>query len=296
MKKKNAATGASAQHATPDAIAKLSAKEFQRTVLRRWSHLVSIVVGWGLFICAWYALSTLIGSQKLPSPHVIFSEVWTIIIGPGGDTPNASAEANFVSSIQVSLTRVVTGFLLAFIISIGLASLVAYRTWWRDVVTRLLELITNIPTVSLALIALLTLGVSSLGPTLTTTLVATPYILMNLLEGLTNVDHGLIIMSRSFGRTRMQIITSVLIPSSFYSMLGGARTAFTAAWHMEILTEVFASSAGVGFQIRSSFVAHDLRGLLAWTVLFILIMLIFDNLIFRQIENRAYIGIKTTME
>lgn len=285
MKNKNTKTKESAQHATPDAIAKLSAKEFRRTVLRRWGHLVSIVLGWGLFIGAWYALTTLIGSQKLPSPHVIFSEAWTIIV-----------EKDFVSSIQISLARVLLGFLLAFVISIGLGSLVAYRSWWRDLVTRLLELITNIPTVSLALIALLTLGASSLGPIFTTTLVATPYILMNLLEGLTGVDHGLIIMSRSFGRTRAQIITAVIIPSSFYSMLGGARTAFTAAWHMEILTEVFASSGGVGFQIRRSFESYDLRGMLAWAVLFILIMLIFDNLIFRQVENRAYIGIKTTME
>ena len=55
---------------------------------------------------------------------------------------------------------------------------------------------------------------------------------------------------------------------------------------MELLTEIFAASEGVGFQIRRSFESYDVRSMLAWTLLFIAVMLIFENLIFRQMERR----------
>ena len=55
---------------------------------------------------------------------------------------------------------------------------------------------------------------------------------------------------------------------------------------MELLTEIFAASEGVGFQIRRSFESYDVRGMVAWTALFIIVMLIFENLVFRQIERR----------
>ena len=93
-------------------------------------------------------------------------------------------------------------------------------------------------------------------------------------------------MSESFGRTRQQIITGVLIPSSLLSILGGSRLAFAVAWRIELLTEVFAAADGIGFQIRRSFESYDIRGMLAWTVLFVGIMLIIEGLVFRQIERR----------
>ena len=40
----------------------------------------------------------------------------------------------------------------------------------------------------------------------------------------------------------------------------------------------------MGFQIRRSFESYDVRGMIAWTVLFIAVMLIFENLVFRQID------------
>ena len=76
------------------------------------------------------------------------------------------------------------------------------------------------------------------------------------------------------------------MPSSLISVLAGARLAFAVAWRMELLTEIFAASEGVGFQIRRSFEGYDVRGMIAWTVLFIAVMLIFENLVFRQIERR----------
>ena len=261
---------------TPDALSKLSATEMRRAVVRRWAFRLSVLIGWAAFIGVWYAFARLIvNSQLLPEPHVVANETWTVI-----------TERNFLSNIRASLTRVMGGFLLAVVLSTGLGWLIAYNAWWRTLLRTIVQLIASTPIVSLAILTLLVFGVSSTGPILTTTLVATPYIMINVAQGLTGVDRRLIVMSESFGRTRPQIIWGVLLPSSVLSVLSGARLAFAVAWRMELLTEVFAASEGVGFQIRRSFESYDVRGMIAWTVLFVGVMLIFENLVFRQIERR----------
>jgi NitT/TauT family transport system permease protein len=261
---------------TPDAISALSAREMRRAVRRRWLFRFSVLIGWIAFIGVWYFFSRVVlNPQQLPEPHIVASESWTIITDRG-----------FRTNMQASLIRVLGGFLLAGVVSCGLGWLIAYNVWWRTLLRTIVQLVVSTPIVALAILTLIVFGVSSLGPVLTTALVATPYLMMNVAQGLTGVDRRLIVMSESFGRTRSQIISGVLLPSSLISVLAGARLAFAVAWRMELLTEIFSASEGVGFQIRRSFESYDVRGMIAWTVLFIAVMLIFENLVFRQIERR----------
>ena len=262
---------------TPDAISELSTAELRRTVLRRWTFRVSVLIGWGAFVGLWYLFSRAIfDPQRLPEPHTVVTEAWTVVV-----------ERDFLVNLQSSLVRVLSGFLLAAVVSVGLGWLIAYNAWWRMLLTSIVQLVVSTPIVSLAVLALVVFGVSTLGPIVTTTVVVIPYLMMNVAQGLVGVDRRLIVMSESFGRTRSQIMTGVLLPSSFISVLAGSRLAFAIAWRAELLTEVFAASEGVGFQIRRGFESYDIRGMLAWTMLFIAVMLVFENLVFRQIERRA---------
>ena len=263
---------------TPNAVSELSAREMRRAVMRRWTLRFSALVGWAAFIGIWYGFSRLIfDPRQLPEPHTVAAEAWTVV-----------TERDFRANIQASLVRVLAGFLLAVVVSTGLGWLVAYNAWWRALLRTIVQLVVSTPIVSLAILTLVVFGVSSVGPVLTTALVATPYIMMNVAQGLTGVDRRLIVMSESYGRTRSQIIAGVLLPASVISVLGGARLAFAVAWRMELLTEVFAASEGVGFQIRRAFESYDVRAMLAWTVLFIAVMLVFENVVFRQIERRLF--------
>ena len=261
---------------TPDAVLELSAREIRRAATLRWLFRLSVLIGWFAFIGVWYFFSRVVfDPQQLPEPHVVASESWTLIV-----------ERDFRINMQASLTRVMGGFLLAVVTSTGLGWLIAYNAWWRTLLGTIVQLVVSTPMVSLAILTLVVFGVSSMGPVVTTALVATPYIMMNVAQGITGVDRNLIVMSESFGRTRSQIITGILVPSSVISVLAGARLAFAVAWRVELLTEIFAASEGVGFQIRRSFESYDVRGMTAWTVLFLAVMLVFENLVFRQIERR----------
>ena len=262
---------------TPSSLAELSARETRKAVWRRWSVRVSVIIGWGAFIGLWYLFSNVvINAPRLPAPHLVLNRAGQIISGGG-----------FGSNLWSSLSRLLSGFLLAVVLSGILGLLIAYSEWWKNLLQNLLQLIVGIPTIGFAVLALVLFGISPAGPILTTMLVATPYITINVAQGITGVDRRLIVMSEAFGRTRQQIVRDVLLPSSLLSLLGGARLAFAVAWRMELLSEVFAASRGIGFQIRSSFESYDTQAMLAWTILFVAVMLIFEHLVLRQIERWA---------
>ena len=263
----------------PD-TAELSSREMRRSVMSRWGLRMGVVVGWAAFVGVWYLFAQFVlGTQQLPPPHLVAVEAWEVLSAGG-----------FGSTLWVSLLRVVGGCLLALVVSTLLGMVIAYSAWWRGLLSAVTRFFVTIPTVALAILALILFGVSGLGPMLTAALVATPYVMSSVAQGLTGVDRRLVVMSESFARTRAQIITAVLLPSSVLSVIGGSRQAFALAWRISLLTEVFASSSGVGFQIRRSFESYDVRSMLAWTALFIGLMFIFENLVFRQLERRAFGG------
>lgn len=263
---------------SPDMYSELSTIELRTSILQRWVLRSSTMIGWLAFIAVWYVISLFVlDTRRLPPLHVVAGDAWTVV-----------TEQEFRSNLQSSFLRVMTGFVLALLISAAFGWLIAYNTWWRTLLTTLFEFVASTPIVSLAIMTLVVFGVSSIGPILTTALAATPYIMMNVAQGLAGADDKLIVMSESFSRTRPQIIKGVLLPSSMLSVLGGTRLAFAVAWRMELLTEVFAASSGVGYQIRRNFESYDIRGTLAWSLLFVIVMLVIENLVFRQVENRIY--------
>ncbi|MCY3953063.1 MAG: ABC transporter permease subunit [bacterium] len=261
---------------TPEAVSDHSVRELRRAVLARWGFRLSVVVGWAAFVGVWYLVSRyVLTPRQLPEPHVVAVEAWEVL-----------TRQEFGGNFRASILRAVAGFLLALLLSVGLGLLIAYSRWWRQLLGSVLRLVVGVPTVSFAILSLIVLGISPMGPVVNAMIVATPYITMNLAHGLTGVDRRLIVMSESFGRTRAQIIGGVLIPSSLLSVFGGVRLAFAVAWRMALLTEIFASVEGIGLQIRRSFERYDVRGMLAWALLFIVIMLLIESVFFRQIERR----------
>ena len=114
---------------TPDAISELSAREMRRAVLRRWLFRFSVLIGWIAFVGVWYLFSRFVfNPQRLPEPHVVASECWTLI-----------TERDFRTNMQASLARVLGGFLLAVVASTGLGWLIAHNAWWRTLLRTIVQ-------------------------------------------------------------------------------------------------------------------------------------------------------------
>jgi NitT/TauT family transport system permease protein len=232
----------------------------------------------GGFLLVWTLLSELVfGEFLLPPPLEIGQVMWEIV-----------RSGAFLEHFVPTILRLGYGFGLALLIGFPVGYLMGTNRWWRAFFHDMVMVAGSIPGITYAVMALVILGISILGPVLSVGLVSMPYVAINVAEGLGSVDRRLVQMSDAFGRRRGAIVRHVLIPSVAPFAFAGVRLSFALAWKVEQLTEVFGSSSGVGFQIRHEFEDFSIPGMLAWVLLFIVFMILLERFVLARLERYLF--------
>jgi NitT/TauT family transport system permease protein len=226
----------------------------------------------------WTLLSRfVVGEFLLPPPLEIGGEMWEIV-----------RSGAFIEQFTPTILRLSYGFGLALLIGFPIGYLMGTSRYWRAFFHDMVMVAGSIPGVTYAVMALVVLGISVLGPVISVGLVAMPYVAINVAEGLDAVDRRLVQMSAAFGRNRPDVVRHVLVPSVAPFAFAGVRLSFALAWKVEQLTEVFGSSSGVGFQIRKEFEDFSVPGTLAWVLLFIVFMILVERFLLVRLERHLF--------
>lgn len=232
------------------------------------------VVGALTAIAIWELASRQFTGNVLPGPIPVASEMVQVI-----------RDGGFFGHFTASLTKTLVGLGVAIVIGSVVGYLMGRHRYWEAFFHDGVTVAGTIPGITYAILALLIFGISSVGPILAVALISTPYIALNVSEGIRRVDSQLLAMSKAYGRSEAQIRRDVRIPSVVPYILAGIRLAFAVAWKVEALTEIFGGRNGVGFQIKREYQLFDITGFLAWTLLFIVFMLIVERLVLTKIES-----------
>lgn len=245
---------------------------------RRVRGIVGFAVGVGGFLLVWTLLSELVvGEFLLPPPLEVGREMWDI-----------ARTGEFVRHFVPTITRLGWGFGLALLIGFPVGYLMGTSRYWRAFFHDMVMVAGSIPGITYAVMALVVLGISELGPVVSVGVVSMPYVALNVAEGLDSVDRRLVQMSDAYGRRRSAVVRHVLVPSVAPFAFAGIRLSFALAWKVEQLTEVFGSSKGVGFQIRREFEDFSIPGTLAWVLAFIVFMLLLERFVLVRIERYLF--------
>jgi NitT/TauT family transport system permease protein len=245
---------------------------------RRVRGIVGFVAGVGGFLVLWTLLSELVvGEFLLPPPLEIGREMWEI-----------ARTGAFVTHFVPTITRLAWGFAVALAIGFPVGYLMGTSRYWRSFFHDTVMVAGSIPGITYAVMALVVLGISELGPVVSVGVVSMPYVAINVAEGLDSVDRRLVQMSDAYGRRRSAVVRHVLVPSVAPFAFAGIRLSFALAWKVEQLTEVFGSSKGVGFQIRREFEDFSIPGTLAWVMAFIVFMLLLERFVLVRIERYLF--------
>jgi NitT/TauT family transport system permease protein len=245
---------------------------------RRVRGVVGFVIGVGGFLLVWTLLSRfVVGEFVLPPPLEIGREMWEIV-----------RSGAFLEQFIPTIVRLSYGFGLALLIGFPVGYLMGTSRYWRAFFHDMVMVAGSIPGITYAVLSLVILGISILGPVISVGLVAMPYVAINVAEGLDSVDRRLVQMSEAYGRQRPAVVRHVLVPSVAPFAFAGVRLSFALAWKVEQLTEVFGSSSGIGFQIRKEFEDFSIPGMLAWVMLFIIFMILVERFVLVRLERYLF--------
>lgn len=186
-------------------------------------------------------------------------------------------QGQFVDDFAASISKTFMGFAFGALIAVPVGYAMGRSRYWKAFFHDGVVGAGSIPGITYAVFALVIFGTGFLGPVLAVGLISMPYIALSVAEGVESVDPDLIRMAEAFKRGPGDINRHVVVPSIAPFVFAGVRLAFAIAWKVEALTEVFGSSNGVGFQIRFAFQSFSITNVMAWTLLFIVFMLLIER-------------------
>lgn len=193
----------------------------------------------------------------------------------------------FVESYAATLTRIGIGFGLSF--AFGIALGIATQNRWidgffKDAVT--ISLVS--PGLVWALTGLIIWGFGPLGWIFAIFMTTFALVTINIAEGVRALPKDLIDMSKAFGvsqtRRQREIVFPALAPFTFTAL----RFGFSIAWKVTVLTEVFSSNAGIGFEMRVASQLFRMDEFFAWALSFFIFALLLEKVVLQHYERRFF--------
>lgn len=238
------------------------------------SRLVPPILAVLSVIGVWWALY-LVYPRLLPSPWDTYQEGVRLV-----------SDGSFFFHMLQSLRRVFVGFVIAMLFSVAVGIymgtvLVAERFFQPLVVLGL-----TIPGLMWSLIAVMLFGLNEFSPYFAVAVTIFPMLVINIWAGVKSLDKELIDMSHVFQFNPRLKIAQVILPQLVPNIFAATRYGLGLAWKVVVVVEMFGTSNGVGYQVMKSYQIFDMRGVLAWTLTFVLAMIIIEYGLINLLEQR----------
>jgi NitT/TauT family transport system permease protein len=106
-------------------------------------------------------------------------------------------------------------------------------------------------------------------------------------EGARTLDRSLLEMAQLFQVPRGRVLRRIVLPQLAPSLMAAARSGLALTWKIVLVVELLGRPNGVGFQIRSFFNFFDIAGILAYTLVFIAVILAIEAFILQPLDRAA---------
>ena len=192
----------------------------------------------------------------------------------------------FGSDVVPSLIRLIAGYLIAVAVGVGGGIPLGLSPVLRRVSAPIVEFLRAIPAPALLPFALLVLGVGNDSKIFVIAFVCLWPILLNAVDGVSGVDPTLVDTGRVYRIPARDRLRHVVLPAAAPQIFAGMRTSLSLALILMVISEMVASSNGIGYfvlQSQRSFAIPEM-----WSGIILLGLLGYAfNAVFLMLERRA---------
>ena len=216
-------------------------KDFSDGKMSRRVVLTIVSLATGFLI--WY-LITLMPSINtfLASP----AQVWRALIS------ESQADGRYLRDVQMSMRRVLTGYSLAFVVSIPVAFLMGWYPIVRNLLEPWIQFFRTIPPIALIPLVVLAMG---LGESARYTIIfwsSFMVMVVTIYQGVREVDKIYIKAAYTFGARDWNLFFDIMVPSAFPYILVGARLGMASSLTTLIASEMTGAVFGLGARIQGA--------------------------------------------
>lgn len=228
-----------------------------------------------VWLLVWQAVSTWIGQEiLLVSPVVVFVRLTELI-----------REAAFWKSIGFSLIRILGGFLLAAVCGIGAAGLSARFRRIRELLAPAVLTVKAVPVASFIILVLIWVPSRNLSIVISFLMVF-PILYTNVLDGILSTDPKLLEMAQVFDVPKAVQIRWLYVSQVLPFFRTGCSVGLGLCWKAGVAAEVIGIPDGsIGENLYNAKVYLNTPDLFAWTVVIVLISLVFEKLFLAAVDR-----------
>lgn len=232
-----------------------------------------------LVLVAWFLYAQRVPDYIFPSPATV-----------GVSLVGLFTEPALLIHTLASLSRVISAVLIAAILGGGLALLPYYKPIVREIFhARIKPFLLAFPSIGWALLAIVWFNISNSAVIFVQVAVLTPFCLVNIAEGLRELDRELMEMTRSFTRSKRRTFTKAMWPLLYPFAIAGMRMSYGVALKIALVAEVFGSKSGLGFLMHEAQETADTPLVFATCLALVILFAAGDRLVFEPL-SRLYRG------
>lgn len=210
-----------------------------RAALRQllpWVVPVSLIVVWQMA-----SSSGWLSTRVLPAPLEVVQAAWTLTLS-----------GELWTHVSVSAGRALTGLAVGGGLGLALGLLTGSVRVFETLLDSTIQMVRNIPALAMIPLVILWFGIDETAKLFLIAVSVFFPIYLNTFHGIRNVDPGLIEMGRTYGLTRWQLYTQIILPGALSSILVGLRFSLGLVWVILIVAETISAQAGIGYMTMNA--------------------------------------------
>jgi len=240
----------------------------------RWIwRLLGYVVVLGLWE---WASGTVLEENLLPGPSRVFETTFDLI-----------DQGSIVESFRATLTRIGIAITISFFLG-AILGILTQNAWLRGFFKDAITIGLTAPGLIWVLITAIVFGNRWYGPLIAIVLTTFALVSVNVAEGIGSLPKDTLDMARAFGVSLFNRNRHIVIPHLAPFLFTGLRFCFSIGWKVTVLTEIFSSSSGIGFEMRIAQTLFRQDELITWILLFFLFALFLEKVVLQFFENRFF--------
>lgn len=196
-----------------------------------WLIPIILIIGWQLAASAGW-----IDTTYIPSPWEILQrgiELWQA--------------GTLQQNMGISLYRATMGLLLGGVVGFVLGVANGLSKISHSLFNSTIQMVRNIPHLALIPLIIIWFGIGEPAKVILVAIGVMFPIYINTLHGIQSIDPKLIEMGRSYGLTKWDMFTKIILPGAMPTILMGLRYALGVMWTTLIVSETISASSGIGY-------------------------------------------------
>ncbi|WP_019133394.1 ABC transporter permease [Kallipyga massiliensis] len=251
-----------------------------------WSKVPNTVWVFGSIAVA--IIIWLVASQKWPIVFASPEQVWAAFLDKGVHS------GILWEHVWASLSRVLSGFFIAFVLAIPVAFCMAWYEPFQHIVEPWIQFIRNIPPLAYVFLITAALGIGNAGKITVIVIASFLVQVVTVYQGVRSVDVTLIKAARVLGAKQRDIFFKVTIPASTPYILVAARLGLSTSLTTLMASEIVGGDRGLGMMIQKASGYYQMDVVLLGIIILGIIGIAFEKIV--KLLERRFTGWQETVQ